>query len=247
MTLEDFEKEKINSQKAKEEILKVISDNNVDSVYLLPEILGDILHEKFFDQYSSFLNNGFNWSIKSAASKEIGCLTPRILKACEWLIANGYNHTKGYNTFSDYYSAVMINTPECVLLLNVTDWFSYIVKIDIHQDKVLQKKGESYEIIPVKYYTTQMRLLMSKKDNQVQAKRRSINYWKWLSDIDQVNNSGLFKFKDERDDGYLISANQDKHDLEIWRGFHALVNYPMLCQSTHHLLHLFSFSSENLD
>lgn len=221
-------------------IRKAIADTGIESVHLLPQIMGEIAHENFSSQTEGFLNNGINWMMAQYAAQEIKVLTPQFLKLCDWLIKNEYDKK---NPFDDYYdneyTAVMVNTPECIVLLSATEYFTYVIKIDIKNSKRFVEKEEGgFDTLNLTTHEVHMRYLVDAKMQP--AKMKSIKSWNWLSDLDKVNLNDHFRYKDARDDGYLLSVKQDKYDGKEWSCENALSNYPMLCKVNRHLFQLFA-------
>lgn len=220
-------------------IRKAIADTGIESVHLLPQIMGEIAHENFSSRTDGFLNNGINWMMAQYAAHEVKALTPQILKLCDWLIKNEHDKKNPFDEYYDEeYTAIMVNAPECIVLLSATEYFTYVIKIDIKNSKRFVEKEGGFDTLDLTTHEVHMRYLVDAKMQP--AKMKSIKSWDWLSDLDKVNSNTHFRYKDTRDDGYLLSVKQDKYDGEDWSCKNALENYPMLCRVNRHLFQLFA-------
>lgn len=220
-------------------IQKAIADNNAESVHILPRILGEIAHENFSSQTEGFLNNGINWMMGQYAAEEIRVLTPQILKLCNWLAERCYNKNTPFDDYYDEeYTALMVNTPECMVLLSATDDFSYVVKIDINNREKFDYKDGSLTKTPLTTYEVHIRCLMDSKG--LPSKMKTIKSLNWLSNLEKIKDNSHFRYRDGRDDGYLLTVKQDKYDGKEWTCENALQNYPMLCRVNRHLFQLFA-------
>lgn len=226
-----------------EAIRQVIAEHQLSDVFVLPTILGTIAHENFFDSTNSFLNNGLQWLVAKTAADEMRVMTPNILKLCEWLSINEHTCKNPFNDYDDdEYTALMVNTPECVVLLGVTDAFSYIVSIHMNHSKVPVFNDGNIEIQDTTLHQINIRYLPDAKvGSKLPAKKKNIKNWKWLTDLEGLNKHSILHYKDERDDGYLLSVKETlDFDGTSWKSESALENYPLLCKVITNLLQLFA-------
>lgn len=219
---------------------KVINDNDASGPFVLPKALGAIIQNNFKGE-SCLLSDSFEWMIDEIVTLELKKLLPRIISYCDWLIDNGYDKN---NACTDYhnagYSAVMINTPEMIVLLNSNDDYSYIVKIDRRKHEVYIDGNKSPS--DVLRYGIHIRLVeCSEKQDYGAIPFESLS---WLTDKAKIKDK-LFKFNDFRDTGYVISSVQESVSPDYWFTSSAFKNLNMLMKINRNLLNLF-YEKENV-
>jgi hypothetical protein len=221
---------------------KVISDNEVSSALILPKVLGGVIQNHYKGE-SCLLSNTFEWTIDEVVTLEMKKLLPKILDYCDWLSSNGYDKTNPYTDFENAgYSAVMINDPDMVVLLNGTDDFSYIVKIDKKEHKFYV--GNDKEPTNFMRYGIHIRLVECSADvEKEEYEMIPFGSLEWLSDKKEIK-AKLFKFNDFRDEGYVVSSVQQPVSEDLWKTSSAYKNLNMLRHVNVDLLNKF-YEQEN--
>ena len=205
---------------------KFISDNDASSALILPKILGGVIQNHYKGE-SCLLSNTFEWVIDEVVTLEMKKLLPKIIGYCDWLSSNGHDKTNPYTDFHNSgYSAIMINDSDMTVLLNGTDDFSYIVKIDKSQHKFYigdDKDPTDFTCYGIHVRTIECPIEVEKEDYEMIP----FESLEWLSDKKEIK-AKLFKSNDFRDEGYVVSTVQQPVSEDLWKTSSAYKNLNML-------------------
>lgn len=203
-----------------------------DPEFMFDKVMGAVLKKAAFHNRNDLSQNRIDWSVSHAVAAQVGPQIERMLKLHTWMMKKGYADGNEWDLgYADRYAVAVANEPDFKSFAVQTQNYTYmaaLVRRDRYKD---DSKEEAWEL-HLRVATT------SRYSREFMRAHLDPIAMGWFVSKAKTFESPYFRYKDCRDQGYLLSLKPDIFGEEGWTCERALLDWHMLQHVIHDIASL---------
>lgn len=206
------------------EILDLIESKfgSGDPEFMFDKVMGAVLKSAFCNR-NDLSQNRIDWSVNNAVAAQVGPQVERMLKLHAWMIRRGYGYMKGEWDlgYADRHAVAVADERDFKSFAAQTQNYTYMVAL-VRRDRYLgDSKVEAWEM-HLRVATT------SRYSREYMRAHLDPIAMDWFASRAKTFESPYFRYKDCRDQGYLLSLKPAIFGEEGWTCEHAMLDWHLL-------------------